>query len=182
MITAIRDDNPVVYLFHKAILGLPVMSYIDVTIDDSVPAEPYAIPFGQARIVREGSDLTIVGLSQTVQKAALAAQRLAEQGISAEVIDPRTLVPLDVEAIAASVAKTGRLLVVDEDYLNFGMTGELAALIAERLDRIRLKAPIRRLGIPGVSIPYSPALEKVVIPQVEHIVEAAGTLMASRLA
>jgi pyruvate dehydrogenase E1 component beta subunit len=117
-----------------------------------------------------------------VQKAALAAQRLAEQGISAEVIDPRTLVPLDVEAIAASVAKTGRLLVVDEDYLNFGMTGELAALIAERLDRIRLKAPIRRLGIPGVSIPYSPALEKVVIPQVEHIVEAAGTLMASRLA
>jgi pyruvate dehydrogenase E1 component beta subunit len=182
MITAIRDDNPVVYLFHKAILGLPVMSYIDVTIDDSVPAEPYAIPFGQARIVREGSDLTIVGLSQTVQKAAVAAQRLSEHGISAEVIDPRTLVPLDIEAITASVAKTGRLLVVDEDYLNFGMTGELAALIAERLDRIRLKAPIRRLGIPGVSIPYSPALERVVIPQVEHIVEAAGTLMASRLA
>jgi pyruvate dehydrogenase E1 component beta subunit len=182
MITAIRDDNPVVYLFHKAILGLPVMSYIDVTIDDSVPAEPYATPFGQARIVREGSDLTIVGLSQTVQKAAVAAQRLSEHGISAEVIDPRTLVPLDIEAITASVAKTGRLLVVDEDYLNFGMTGELAALIAERLDRIRLKAPIRRLGIPGVSIPYSPALERVVIPQVEHIVEAAGTLMASRLA
>jgi pyruvate dehydrogenase E1 component beta subunit len=182
MITAIRDDNPVVYLFHKAILGLPVMSYIDVTIDDSVPSEPYAIPFGQARIVREGSDLTIVGLSQTVQKAAVAAQRLSEHGISAEVIDPRTLVPLDIEAIVASVAKTGRLLVVDEDYLNFGMTGELAALIAERLDRIRLKAPIRRLGIPGVSIPYSPALERVVIPQVEHIVEAAGTLMASRLA
>jgi pyruvate dehydrogenase E1 component beta subunit len=147
-----------------------------------VPAEPYAIPFGQARIVREGSDLTIVGLSQTVQKAAVAAQQLAAKGISAEVIDPRTLVPLDVEAITASVAKTGRLLVVDEDYLNFGMTGELAALIAERLDRIRLKAPIRRLGIPGVSIPYSPALEKVVIPQVDHIVEAAGTLMASRLA
>jgi pyruvate dehydrogenase E1 component beta subunit len=182
MITAIRDDNPVVYLFHKAILGLPVMSYIDVTIDDSVPAEPYAIPFGQARIVRAGSDLTIVGLSQTVQKAAVAAQQLAAKGISAEVIDPRTLVPLDIEAITVSVAKTGRLLVVDEDYLNFGMTGELAALIAERLDRIRLKAPIRRLGIPGVSIPYSPALERVVIPQVEHIVEAAGTLMASRLA
>jgi pyruvate dehydrogenase E1 component beta subunit len=182
MITAIRDDNPVVYLFHKAILGLPVMSYIDATIDDSVPAEPYAIPFGKARLVREGSDLTIVGLSQTVQKAALAAQVLAEKGIAAEVIDPRTLVPLDVEAIVTSVAKTGRLLVVDEDYLNFGMTGELAALIAERLDRIRLKAPIRRLGIAGVSIPYSPALEKVVIPQVDHIVEAAEASMASRLA
>lgn len=182
MITAIRDDNPVVYLFHKAILGLPVMGYVDVVIDDSVPAEPYAIPFGQARIVREGSDVTIVGLSQTVQKAAVAAQRLAEQGISAEVIDPRTLVPLDVETIVASVAKTGRLLVVDEDYLGFGMTGELAALVAERLDRIRLKAPIRRLGIPGVSIPYSPALEKHVIPQVDHIVAAAVAQMASTLA
>jgi len=182
MITAIQDDNPVVYLFHKAILGLPVMGYVDVSIDDSVPAESYAIPFGQARIVREGSDLTIVGLSQTVQKAAVAAQRLAERGISAEVIDPRTLVPLDVEAIVGSVAKTGRLLVVDEDYLNFGMTGELAAVVAERLDRIRLKAPIRRLGIPGVSIPYSPALERHVIPQVDHIVAAAVAQMASTLA
>lgn len=182
MVTAIRDDNPVVYLFHKAILGLPVMSYVDVTIDDSVPAEPYSIPFGQARVVREGSDLTIVGLSQTVLKAAVAAQSLAERGISAEVIDPRTLVPLDVEAIVASVGRTGRLLVVDEDYLNFGMSGELAALVAERLDSIRLKAPVRRLGIPGVSIPYSPALEKVVIPQVDHIVEAAVALMGSKLA
>jgi len=182
MITAIRDDNPVVYLFHKAILGLPVMGYIDATIDDAVPAEPYAIPFGQARRVREGSDVTIVGLSQTVQKAAVAAQRLADAGISAEVIDPRTLVPLDVESIVRSVAKTGRLLVVDEDYLNFGMTGEIAAVIAERLDSVRLRAPIRRLGVPGVSIPYSPALEKVVIPQVDQIVAAATALMTSKLA
>jgi pyruvate dehydrogenase E1 component beta subunit len=182
MITAIRDDNPVVYLFHKAMLGLPVMGYVDVAIDDSVPADPYAIPFGEARVVRSGVDVTIVGFSQTVLKAALAAQRLADRGISAEVIDPRTLVPLDVDAIIASVAKTGRLLVVDEDYLNFGMTGELAALVAERLDRVRLKAPIRRLGIPGVSIPYSPALEKHVIPQVDHIVAAVEAQMASTLA
>jgi pyruvate dehydrogenase E1 component beta subunit len=182
MTTSIRDDNPVVFLFHKAILGLPVMSYVDVTIDDSVPAEPYAIPFGKARIVREGSDLTIVGLSQTVQKAAVAARQLAEKGISAEVVDPRTLVPLDVEAIVASVAKTGRLLVVDEDYLNFGMTGEIAALIAERLDRVRLKAPVRRLGVPGISIPYSPALEKVAIPQADHIVAAVESLLAAKLA
>ncbi len=182
MITAIRDDNPVVYLFHKAILGLPVMGYIDGTIDDEVPAEPYSIPFGQARIVRAGSDVTIVGLSQTVQKAVVAAQRLAERGISCEVLDPRTLVPLDVEAIVDSVARTGRLLVVDEDYLNFGMTGEIAALVAERLDRIKLKAPVRRLGIPGVSIPYSPALEKVVIPQVDHIVAGVESLMNAKLA
>ena len=113
--------------------------------------------------------------------AAIAADRLAARGISAEVIDPRTLVPLDVDAIVASVQKTGRLLVVDEDYLNFGMTGEISALIAERLDEIKLRAPIRRLGVAGVSIPYSPALEKVVIPQVEHVIEAAERLLTSRV-
>lgn len=182
MITAIRDDNPVVYLFHKAVLGLPVMGYVDVSIDDHVPEEPYTVPFGEARIVREGSDITIIGFSQTVQKAAVAAAALAQKGISAEVIDPRTLVPLDVDAVVGSVAKTGRLLVVDEDYLNFGMTGEFAAIIAERLDAIRLKAPVRRLGIPGVSIPYSPALEKQVIPQIEHVTEAAEALMNSSVA
>ena len=177
MITAIRDNNPVVYLFHKAMLGLPVMGYVDVSIDDNVPEESYAIPFGQARIVSEGNDLTIVGFSQTVQKAALAAEQLAEKGISAEVIDPRTLVPLDVESIITSVKKTGRLLVVDEDYLNYGMTGEISAVISERLDEIKLKSPIKRLGVAGVSLPYSPALEKVVIPQVDDIVDAAQALL-----
>jgi pyruvate dehydrogenase E1 component beta subunit len=181
MITAIRDDNPVVFLFHKAMLGLPVLGYVDVSIDDNVPAEPYTVPFGKARIVREGTDVTIVGFSQTVQKAAIAADLLASRGISAEVIDPRTLVPLDVEAIVASVQKTGRLLVVDEDYLNFGMTGEISALIGERLDVVRLKSPIRRLGVAGVSIPYSPVLEKVVIPQVDHVIEAAERLVASKV-
>jgi len=179
MITAIRDNNPVVYLFHKAMLGLPFMGYVEATIDDHVPEEPYSIPFGQARTVTEGSDITIVCLSQTVQKAALAAEQLAADGISAEVIDPRTLVPLDVDAILASVNKTGRLLVVDEDYLNFGMTGEIAALVAERLDEVKLKAPVRRLGIPGVSLPYSPALEKLVIPQVDDIVAAAKEAIAT---
>jgi pyruvate dehydrogenase E1 component beta subunit len=158
-----------------------VLGYVDVSIDDNVPAEPYTVPFGKARIVREGTDVTIVGFSQTVQKAAIAADLLAAKGISAEVIDPRTLVPLDVEAIVASVQKTGRLLVVDEDYLNFGMTGEISALIGERLDVIRLKAPIRRLGVAGVSIPYSPVLEKVVIPQVDHVIEAAERLVASKV-
>lgn len=177
MITAIRDNNPVVYLFHKAMLGLPVMGYVDVSIDDNVPEEPYSIPFGQARIVNEGTDVTIVGFSQTVQKAALAAEQLAEKGISAEVIDPRTLVPLDVDSIINSVKKTGRLLVVDEDYLNYGMTGEISAVISERLDEIKLKSPIKRLGVAGVSLPYSPVLEKVVIPQVDDIVAAAEELL-----
>ncbi|BFM15327.1 alpha-ketoacid dehydrogenase subunit beta [Maricurvus nonylphenolicus] len=177
MISAIRDNNPVVYLFHKAIMGLPVMGYIDVEIDNHVPEESYAIPLGEARIVREGTDVTIVGLSQTVQKAAVAAEQLAEQGISAEVIDPRTLVPLDIDSIVASVQKTGRLLVVDEDYLHYGMTGELSAVIAERLDSIKLKSPVKRLGINGVSIPYSRPLEQAAIPQVEHIVEEVAAMM-----
>lgn len=177
MISAIRDNNPVVYLFHKAIMGLPVMGYIDADIDNHVPEENYAIPLGEARIVREGTDVTIVGLSQTVQKAAVAAERLAEQGISAEVIDPRTLVPLDIDSIVASVQKTGRLLVVDEDYLHYGMTGELSAVIAERLDTIKLKSPVKRLGINGVSIPYSRPLEQAAIPQVEHIVEEVTAMM-----
>lgn len=172
MISAIRDNNPVVFLFHKALMDLPVLGYVDIDIDETVPEESYVIPFGEARMVREGSDITIIGLSQTVAKAAVAAVQLAEKGISAEVIDPRTLVPLDIDSIVKSVKKTGRLLVVDEDYLNYGMTSELSAVIAERLDEIKLKSPIQRLGVAGVSIPYSPALEKEVIPQVEDIVAA----------
>jgi acetoin:2,6-dichlorophenolindophenol oxidoreductase subunit beta len=181
MISAIRDNNPVVYLFHKAVMGLPVMGYIDTEIDNHVPEESYEIPLGEARIVREGSDVTIVGFSQTVQKAAVAAQQLSEQGISAEVIDPRTLVPLDIESIVASVQKTGRLLVVDEDYLHYGMTGELSAVIAERLDTIKLKAPIQRLGINGVSIPFSRPLERAVIPQSEDIVASVTAMMERRV-
>jgi acetoin:2,6-dichlorophenolindophenol oxidoreductase subunit beta len=181
MVSAIRDNNPVVYLFHKAVMGLPVMGYIDTEIDNHVPEESYEIPLGEARIVREGTDVTIVGFSQTVQKAAVAAQQLSEQGISAEVIDPRTLVPLDIESIVASVQKTGRLLVVDEDYLHYGMTGELSAVIAERLDTIKLKAPIQRLGINGVSIPFSRPLERAVIPQSEDIVASVTAMMERRV-
>lgn len=182
MTTAIRDDNPVVYLFHKALLGLPIMGFVEAQIDSNVPEEPYAIPFGEARVVREGADVTVVGLSQTVAKAVVAANELEQEGIDVEIIDPRTLVPFDTDALLASVAKTGRLLVVDEDYLNFGMTGEIAALVAERLDTLKLKAPIRRLGIPGVSIPYSHPLERTVIPQAEHIVASVRELMNTTIA
>ncbi len=181
MTTAIRDNNPVVYLFHKALLGLPIMGFVDADIDNNVPAEQYAIPFGEARIVREGADVTIVGLSQTVSKAVVAAKQLEELGIDAEIIDPRTLVPFDTEALVKSVSKTGRLIVVDEDYLNFGMTGEISAMIAERLDTIKLKAPIRRLGIPGVSIPYSHPLEMAAIPQPDDIVEMVVELMKTNI-
>jgi len=178
MTQAIRDDNPVVFLFHKGIMGLPWMSYFEGSTNE-VPEEQYTIPFGQAKLVREGADVTIVTLSQMAQKTVLAAQKLADAGIDAEVIDLRTIVPLDREAVLKSVRKTGRLLVADEDYLSFGLSGEIAALVAENLDSVRLKAPVRRLAVPDVPIPFSRPLEQFVIPQVDAIVAAAQQLVAA---
>ena len=180
MISAIRDDNPVMYFFHKGIMGLPWMAYFEGS-SNNVPTEAYTVPFGKVRVARAGTDLTIVTISQMVQKAVLAAQTLQGEGISAEVIDLRTLVPLDVDGVLASVAKTGRLLVADEDYLNFGLSGEIAALVAERLDTVRLQAPVKRLGVPGVPIPYSRPLEQFAIPQVASVVTAARQLMSTKL-
>ena len=181
MIQAIRDDNPVMFMYHKGIMGLPWMAYFEGS-SNAVPEEAYAIPFGQAKIVKEGADLTIVSISQMVQKAVLAANELAEQGIHAEVIDLRTLVPLDKETVLKSVRKTGRLLIADEDYLGFGLTGEIAALIAENLDTVTLKAPIKRLAVPNVPIPYSRPLEQFVIPQVANIVLAAQQQLLQKIA
>src|ERR1700693_2011237 len=164
MCQSIRDNNPVVFLFHKGIMGLPWMAYYEGSSNE-VPAEPYTIPFGEARIVRKGNDLTIITLSQMVQKAVIAAQSLAEAGIDAELIDLRTLVPLDRDSVLKSVRKTGRLLVVDEDYLSFGLSGEISALVAENLDNLTMKASVRRLAVPDVPIPYSRPLEQFVIPQ-----------------
>jgi pyruvate dehydrogenase E1 component beta subunit len=180
MIQAIRDDNPVMFMYHKGIMGLPWMAYFEGS-SNAVPEDSYVIPFGKANIVKEGSDLTIVSISQMVQKAVLAANELAEQSIHAEVLDLRTLVPMDTEAILKSVRKTGRLIIADEDYLGFGLSGEISALIAENLDTVALKAPIKRLAVPNVPIPYSRPLEQFVIPQVTNIVLAAQQLMLKKL-
>ena len=176
MTQAIRDNNPVMFMFHKGIMGLPWMAYFEGSTNE-VPEEAYTIPFGKANVVRSGTDITIVTLSQMVQKAVIAADQLAGLGISAEVIDLRTVVPLDRAAILESVKKTGRLLVADEDYLSFGLSGEIAALIAENLDTVALKAPIKRLAVPDVPIPYSRPLEQFVIPQVDAIVKAVQRVM-----
>ena len=176
MTQAIRDNNPVMFMFHKGIMGLPWMAYFEGSTNE-VPEEAYTIPFGKANVVRSGTDITIVTLSQMVQKAVIAADQLAGLGISAEVIDLRTVVPLDRAAILESVKKTGRLLVEDEDYLSFGLSGEIAALIAENLDTVALKAPIKRLAVPDVPIPYSRPLEQFVIPQVDAIVKAVQRVM-----
>jgi pyruvate/2-oxoglutarate/acetoin dehydrogenase E1 component len=178
MIQAIRDDNPVMFFFHKGIMGLPWMSYFEGATTP-VPDESYTIPFGQAAVVRAGSDMTIVTLSQMVQKTLAAAEQLASEGLSVEVLDLRTLVPLDRDAVAASVSKTGRLLIADEDYRSFGLSGEICAVVAERLDTVKLKAPVRRLAVPDVPIPYSRPLEQHVIPQVDGIATAARELMAT---
>jgi pyruvate dehydrogenase E1 component beta subunit len=181
MIQAIRDDNPVMFMYHKGIMGLPWMAYLEGS-SNAVPEEAYAIPFGQAKVVKEGSDVTIVSISQMVQKALLAAAELEKESIHAEVLDLRTLVPLDVEAVLKSVRKTGRLLIADEDYLGFGLTGEISAIIAENLDTVALKAPVKRLAVPNVPIPYSRPLEQFVIPQVQNIVQAVQELLLKKIA
>jgi len=181
MVQAIRDNNPVIFMYHKGIMGLPWMAYLEGS-SNAVPEDLYVLPFGKANFVTEGSDITIVTISQMVQKAVLAAKVLEEQSIHAEVIDLRTLVPMDTESILKSVCKTGRLLIVDEDYLGFGLSGEIAAVIAENLDSISLKAPIKRLAVPNVPIPFSRPLELFVIPQVSSIVLAAQELMIKKIA
>jgi pyruvate dehydrogenase E1 component beta subunit len=181
MIQAIRDDNPVLFMYHKGIMGLPWMAYFEGSSNE-VPEAPYVLPFGQARVAREGQDVTIVTISQMVQKALLAAETLAREGISVEVIDLRTLVPLDRDAVLRSVGRTGRLLVADEDYLGFGLTGEIAAIVAENLDTVTLKAPVRRVAVPNVPIPYSRPLERFVIPQVDGLVAAVCDMMNAAVA
>ncbi len=159
--TAIRDDNPVLFFEDK-------MMYND---SGAVPEEDdFLIPFGEAEIKRPGDDLTIVATSSMVIAALEAAEQLAAQGLEAEVIDPRTLVPLDKETLLASLRKTGYALVVDEGVERYGASAERAAIInAEAFDY--LDAPVLRIGAAAVPIPFSPPLELRTIPNVEQIVE-----------
>jgi pyruvate dehydrogenase E1 component beta subunit len=159
--TAIRGDNPVLFCEHK--LLYPVKG--------EVPEAEYAIPFGVADVKREGSDVTIVATSYMVHKALGAAEMLEKEGISSEVVDPRTLTPLDGQAIVRSVKKTGRIVVVSEDCKTAGVSAEIAAFVAEEaLDY--LDAPIKRQAEPDTPIPFSPTLEQYVIPNEKTIVKA----------
>lgn len=176
MIRAIRDDDPIVYVFHKWTMGLPTLGYPETAITH-VPTEPYEIPFGRARIVREGNDVTVIATGLMVHKALMAAEELKEEKIDVEVIDLRSLVPLDTKTIINSVKKTGRVLLVDEDYLSYGVTGEIIAVIAEKALEY-LKAPPERLAVPDVTIPYSRVLEDFVIPSSEKIIQKIKRLIA----
>ena len=178
LLAAIRDPDPVVFLEHKLLYGAAspggggALSDTSVQpIGTEVPEEPYTIPLGQADIKREGSDVTVIATSLMVHKALAAAERLAGQNISVEVVDPRSLVPLDRDTIVRSVHKTRRAVVVSEDCYTGGITAELAAMIGhEAFDY--LDAPVERVAAFDTPIPFAPACEFDVIPQVQDIVAA----------
>ncbi|KAE8762329.1 alpha-ketoacid dehydrogenase subunit beta [Georgenia thermotolerans] len=170
MTAAIRDDSPVVYMFHKGVMGLPWMAKNRRSVD-VVPEGEYLVPIGKARTARAGTDVSVVTLSLSVHHALDVADKLAGEGIDAEVIDLRSLVPLDRAAILESVGKTGRLVVVDEDYHSFGLSGEVAATVVDE-DPTLLRAPVQRVTMPDVPIPYAHNLEYAVLPRHDRI-EAA---------
>jgi pyruvate dehydrogenase E1 component beta subunit len=165
MKTAIRDENPVVFFEDKMMYKLK----------GPVPAEDYTIPFGVADVKRAGSDITIVATSSMVQVALGAADLLADAGISAEVIDPRTMWPLDEPTLIASASKTSRVIVVDEGYERYGVTAEIAAVIAAGAF-FHLEAPVKRMGAMHVPIPFSPPLEDATVPSEKSVFEAAREL------
>jgi 2-oxoisovalerate dehydrogenase E1 component len=165
--TALTCDDPVLFLEHRELM----------TVKGPVPEEEYFIDFGKAAIVREGSDITVVALALMVHKTLTACETLAKEGINVELIDPRTVAPLDVDTIIQSVAKTGRILIVDEDFAHCGISAEIAAQLADRgFDD--LDAPIRRLNGKPSPTPYSPTLEAAVVPDVEAIAQAIRNLCA----
>ncbi|GMG78216.1 alpha-ketoacid dehydrogenase subunit beta [Bacillus safensis] len=166
---AMDDDNPVIFYEHKLLYK---------TIGE-VPEEQYSIPLGKADVKRSGKDVTIVATAIMVHKALEAAKELEAEGIDVEIIDPRTLVPLDEETIIESVKKTGKCIVVHEAVKRGGYGGEIASMIAESEAFDYLDASIKRLGGLAVPIPYNPTLEKAVIPQVPDIIEAAKELVRS---
>lgn len=164
---AVRDDNPVVYLSHRLL-------YREKGL---IPDEEFLVPFGEATIRREGKDATIVGISYMVNLSLQAAEDLSKEGISVEVIDPRTLEPLDINTILASVQKTGRLVVVDEDYIRCGVGAEIAFQVQEKIFK-SLKAPVQRIGNPNIPVPVSPVLLEAVMPTKKKIVDAVKQTLA----
>jgi acetoin:2,6-dichlorophenolindophenol oxidoreductase subunit beta len=175
MLAAIRDDNPVIFMFHKNLQGAGFLGVVKRSLNE-VPLEPYVVPIGEVAVAREGTDVTIVGVGATVHIALDAADRLATRGVLAEVVDIRTVQPLDRDGLCRSVAKTGRLLVVDDDFISYGLTGEVIASVTERV-WTALKAPPMRVAYPDITCPFSPPLERFALPNVEKVIAAVERLM-----
>ena len=165
--TAIRDDDPVLVFLHKGILNAR----------GAVPEHEYTIPLGQATVCREGTDVTVIGTLKMVHLALEAAEALVQDGISVEVIDPRTLVPLDEDTILNSVRKTNRLVVVDEAFSPCGVGAEVAALAADEAF-FYLDAPVKRVHALSVPEPSSPPLEEAILPSLDHVVSAIREVMS----
>ena len=165
--SAIRDNNPVLVFEHLK-LGRS---------KQAVPDDEYVVPLGQAAVKREGADVTVVAVGYMVSRALKAAEALAADGISVEVVDPRSLIPLDEDTLLTSVAKTQRVLVVDEGHLRCGAAAEIAAVIADKGFDF-LDAPVKRLTAPDVPVPFSPPLEKFVLPDDKKIVASVKELLA----
>jgi len=166
LIEAVKTDNPVMFIEHKKL-------YVS---KGDVPQESYRIPFGKAQVRRQGSDVTVVATYNMVHFALSVADELQSEGVSVEVVDPRTLVPLDAETILDSVRKTGRLVVADEGHLTCGFTAEVAALAASQAIEF-LKAPVARVAAPQTPVPFSPPLEKAYIPDARRIAAAVRDVM-----
>ena len=164
---AIRDDNPVMFFEHK----------IGYSVKGEVPEEDYVLPIGKADVKRTGEDLTIISYSYTLQKVLKAAEMLEKDGIDAEVVDLRTLSPLDTDTIIESVKKTGKVLITHEGVQNFGVGAEVAGIISDSEAFYHLDRPVRRFGGEFIPIPYSPSLESQVVPQIETIYEQAKELL-----
>jgi len=158
LISSIEDDDPVIFIEHKMLYG----------IKGPVPEEPYSIPLGEADVKKEGKDVTVVATALMVHRALEVANKLEEEGISVEVIDPRSLVPLDEETILNSIKKTGRLVVVDEAYPRCSFATDIAALAVNKAFD-SLKAPVKLVTAPATPVPFSPALEKEWMPSTEKI-------------
>ncbi|OJV40433.1 MAG: hypothetical protein BGO25_03865 [Acidobacteriales bacterium 59-55] len=168
--TALRDENPIMFLEHKGLYGTK----------GHVPEEEYLIPFGEANVIRSGEDVTVVTLGKMVQRSLDAAEELQRNGISAEVIDLRTLVPLDKEAILKSITKTGRLVVVDEAYASCGISAEVAAIVAfEAIDQ--LDAPVVRICTLPTPHSFSPSTDSYLVPSVVRIVAEVSDLMKKKI-
>ncbi|MGY1815320.1 alpha-ketoacid dehydrogenase subunit beta [Blastococcus sp. SYSU D00820] len=166
LVASIRDDNPVVFMQHKKLFGL----------QGEVPEELYEVPLGQAAVRRPGTDVTIVALGRMVHEALTAAERLAEDGVSCEVIDPRTVQPLDVPTIVESVRRTNRVMVVHEAVRFGGIGAEIASQIQEQAFD-HLDAPVARVAAPFTPVPFSPALEAHYVPDAARIAAAARQLV-----
>ncbi len=175
--SAVRDDNPVLVFEHKLLYGSkgPRSERGALSPIGEVPEDDYVVPIGRGIIRREGKDVTLVGKLLTLYRALAAAEQLAGEGIEAEVIDPRTLVPLDKELILESVRKTGRLVIVEEDNLTGGWAGDLAAMVAEEAF-FWLDAPVKRVSAPDTPAPFAPVMEQFYVPSTDRVVQAVKSL------